>query len=152
MLRIRIAQNPACSKAQRLLKTMSLDTQQPRADDQLQTRCTGTCTACRARRRGVAEAEGVAFWVHLRRNISETYLGNMNRYPPERWVVLVPGYLGRVLRRGIHTQGSIARVTTLIKRMLATFACWDDRAAWTTTGTDRTVEPWGTERPSAQRT
>jgi hypothetical protein len=68
--------------------------------------------------RSVAEAKGVAFWIHLRRNILETYLGNMNRYPPERWVVLVPGYLGRFLRQGIHTQGPIARVTALIKRRL----------------------------------
>jgi hypothetical protein len=68
--------------------------------------------------RSVAEAEGVAFWIYLRRNILETYLGNMNRYPPERWVVLAPGYLGRVLRWGIHTQGPIARVTTSIKRRL----------------------------------
>ena len=35
----------------------------------------------------------------------------MNWYPPEHWVVLVPGYLGRVLHPGIHMQpeGSIAR-------------------------------------------
>lgn len=31
----------------------------------------------------------------------------------------------------------------------ATFACWDERAAWTTAGTEL---PCGTEMPSAQRT
>ena len=59
-------------------------------------------------------AEGVTFWIHLGKNILETYLGNMNWYPPKHWVVLVPGYLGQVLHRGIHVQGSIARVSLII--------------------------------------
>jgi hypothetical protein len=41
----------------------------------------------------------------------------MNRYPLDRWVVLVPGYLGRVLHRGIHILGSITQMP-LIKRGL----------------------------------
>jgi hypothetical protein len=80
--------------------------------------------------RSVAEAERVAFWIDLRRNISEIYLGNTNLHPPERWLVLVPGYLGRVVRRGIHTEGPIARVT-LIKRSLS--SGWTGRELLTPT-------------------
>ena len=32
---------------------------------------------------------------------------NMNRYPPERRVVLEPEYLGRTRHPGIHMHGSI---------------------------------------------
>lgn len=59
----------------------------------------------------------VTFYIDLWRNILDTRLGNRNQYPPVRWVVLVPGYLGQVLYRGIHIQGSIARMS-LIKRRL----------------------------------
>jgi hypothetical protein len=55
-------------------------------------------------------AEGVTFYIDLRRNVFDTYLGNMNWYPLERWVVLVPGYLEQVLCRGIHIQGSISQM------------------------------------------
>jgi hypothetical protein len=50
------------------------------------------------------------FLIHLRRNVLDMYLGEMNWYSLERWAVLVPGYLERVLHRGIHMQGSIAGV------------------------------------------
>ena len=38
-----------------------------------------------------------------------------NRYPLKRWVELVPGHLGRVLHPGIHMQGSIARMSSMIR-------------------------------------
>lgn len=53
------------------------------------------------------EAEGVTFQIHLRRNILDMYLRIINRYPLERWVVLVSGYLACDLHLGIHIQRSI---------------------------------------------
>ena len=64
--------------------------------------------------------EWVTFYTDLWQNVLDTRLvGNMNLYPPDRWVVLVPGYLGRVLYQGTHVQGhgSIAQMS-LIKRRL----------------------------------
>ena len=61
-------------------------------------------------------AEGVTFYIDLRRKVFDTYLGNMNRYPLARWGVPVPGYLGRVLHRGIYMLGSNARVSLIKKR------------------------------------
>ena len=62
--------------------------------------------------------EWVIFYTDLWQNVLDTRLvGNMNLYPPDRWVVLVPGYLGRVLYQGTHVQGSIAQMS-LIKRRL----------------------------------
>jgi hypothetical protein len=66
-------------------------------------------------------AKGVTFYIDLWGNVFDKYLGNMNWYPLACWAVLVPGYLeaGRVLHRGIHIQGSIARMSeSLIKRRL----------------------------------
>src|ERR1700679_1366543 len=40
-----------------------------------------------------------------------------NRYPLQRWVALVPGYLGRVLHPGIYKQGYIFRMSIMIMRI-----------------------------------
>jgi hypothetical protein len=59
----------------------------------------------------------VAEGLHLRRNALDIYLGNTDWYPLECWVVPVPGCLGRVLHRGIHIQGSVARVSLIKERL-----------------------------------
>ena len=54
----------------------------------------------------------------------------MNRYPLERWVVLVPGNLGQVLHRGIHMQGSIARVPLIKSRLCSRWMGVTDTYKW----------------------
>ena len=61
--------------------------------------------------------EGVPFKIHLGRNVLDMYTENTTRYSLERRVVLGPGCLGRVLHRGIHMQGSIARVPLIKWRL-----------------------------------
>ncbi len=54
--------------------------------------------------------------IHLRRNILDIYLESMTRYSRRHSVVLVPGYLGHVVHPGKYMQGSIARVSFIIRR------------------------------------
>ena len=54
-------------------------------------------------------AKGVTFYIHLWRNVLDMYIGDMNLYSLERWVVLVPGYLVPVLHRGIRSMSRCHR-------------------------------------------
>src|SRR6266576_404115 len=53
-------------------------------------------------------AKGVAFLIYLRRNVSDMYLKNMNRYSLRHSAVFMPEYLMRVLHPGTDVRGSIA--------------------------------------------